>query len=458
MRGGTGQGTFRRALGPFDAAMVVVGGIVGAGIFINPAIVAQRLASGPLVLAAWAAGGAIAVAGALAYAELGALFPRVGGQYAYLRDAFHPLVGFLYGWALLAIIETGGIAAVAMTFGQYALRLVGRAGGDPRPLAVGAIAILTVVNWLGVKPGSRVLNVFVVLKVLAIAVLIFAGLLLPVPAAAAHAAGAAAAGTAAPAAGGTGLLAFGTALVPILFAYGGWQNANYIAEEVERPRRNLPLALLGGTAVVVVIYLSINVAYLRILGRDGLAGTLAPAAECASRLFGPLGERFVAAAIAISTFGFLDLAILAPSRVYYAMAADGAFPPLLARLSPRHGVPTTAIAVQSLWAIALALSGTFGQLLDYVVFADQIFFALTVAALFVFRVRVPLAARDAGTFRTPGYPLVPALFVIAACVTVLSVVLSNPKQSAIGAAILALGWPVYWYSRSRGPSPARSPR
>ncbi len=335
-----------------------------------------------------------------------------------------------------------------MTFGQYALRFAGRAGADARPLAVGAIALLTVVNWLGVKPGSRVLNVFVVLKVLALAVLIGAGLLLPVPAAAA-AAGVSAAASNAAAAGGTGVLAFGTALVPILFAYGGWQNANYIAEEVERPRRNLPLALLGGTVLVVAIYLSINVAYLRLLGRDGLAGTMAPAAECASRLFGPLGERFVAAAIAISTFGFLDLAILAPSRVYYAMAADGAFPPRLARLSPRHGVPTTAIAVQSAWAIALALSGTYGQLLDYVVFADQIFFALTVAGLFVFRAQVPLAAREPGTFRTPGYPVVPALFVLAACATVLSVVLSNPKQSAIGAAILVLGVPVYLYSRRR---------
>ncbi|HSC28172.1 MAG TPA: amino acid permease, partial [Vicinamibacterales bacterium] len=277
--------TLRRALGPFDATMVVVGGIVGAGIFINPFLVAQRLDSSLLVLAAWATGGLIALAGAFAYAELGALFPRAGGQYVYLRDAFHPLVGFLYGWALLLLIESGAIAAVAITFATYALRLVGRPDVAPVALAVGGILLLSIVNCLGVKPGSRLLNVLVLLKVGALVVLIGAGALAP-----AYEGWWSARETAAtPLATG---VAFGAALIPILFAYGGWQNANYVAEEIENPQRSLPLSLMAGTLTVVVIYVLVNVVYLRALGLDGLAGTMTPASDAAGIMFGSAGDRF----------------------------------------------------------------------------------------------------------------------------------------------------------------------
>jgi APA family basic amino acid/polyamine antiporter len=435
---------FRRALGPFDATMVVVGGIIGSGIFINPYLVARQLDSPALVLGAWVAGGAIALAGALAYAELGAILPKAGGQYAYLRDAYHPLIGFLYGWALLAVIETGAIAAVAIAFATYALRLAGRPELTPVPLALATIVLLSVVNYLGVKPGSRVLNVFVVLKVAALAVLIGAGWL-AAPAdgwwAASRASGATAAGTAA---------AFGVALVPILFAYGGWQNANYVAEEIKNPERNLPRSLLAGTAAVVVVYVLVNAVYLRALGLEGLAATMTPAASAAERMFGPLGERFVAAAIAISTFGFLDLAILAPTRVYYAMAADGAFLPALARLHPRYRTPAFAIGVQSAWACALALMGEYGRLLNYVVFADWIFFGLTVATVFVFRRTRPLHTRPTRTFRMPGYPVLPAAFVVIAAAVVVSVIRSDPWSAARGAVLLVAGMPVFaWFRRRR---------
>src|SRR5687768_11619026 len=214
--------------------MVVVGGIIGAGIFINPYIVAQRLPSEGWVLAAWAAGGAIALAGALAYAELGSLFPKAGGQYVYLRDAYHPLVGFLYGWALLLLIECGAIAAVAITFAEYALRLVGRGSAPALPLAIAAIVVVSAINYLGVKPGSRVLNVFVVLKVAALAILIGAGFLIAPSAPEVGAGPGAEAGAGAAVAAGTAALPvlFGAALIPILFSYGGWQNANYVAEEI----------------------------------------------------------------------------------------------------------------------------------------------------------------------------------------------------------------------------------
>jgi APA family basic amino acid/polyamine antiporter len=440
--------SFKRALGPFDATMVVIGGIVGSGIFINPYIVAQRLDSTMLVLAAWAAGGAIALAGAFAYAELGALFPRAGGQYVYLRDGYHPLAGFLYGWALLALIESGAIAAVAITFATYALRLVGRPDVAPVPIAVAAVILLSFINYFGVKPGSRVLNVLVVLKVAALAVLIGAGLFAP-----AHE-GWWTTARASSAAGGTTLVAFGAALVPILFAYGGWQNANYVAEEIENPRRNLPLALLAGTFLVVVIYVAVNAVYIRALGLEGLAATTTPASTAAAIMFGGPGDTFVTAAIAISTFGFLDLGILAPTRVYYAMAADGVFIPALARLHPNYGTPWVAIAVQSTWTCVLALTGRYEQLLNYVVFADWIFFGLTVGTVLVFRRRLPLAHRSAGTFRAPGYPLVPAAFVIVSASVVLSVVWADPGSAARGALILAAGIPVYyWFSRTQSAVP-----
>jgi len=432
--------TFKRALGRFDATMIVIGGIIGSGIFINPYIVAQRLDSSALVLGAWIAGGAIALAGALSYAELGSVFPRVGGQYAYLRDALHPLAGFLYGWALLAVIETGAIAAVAIAFATYTLRLVGQPVLSPIPLAIAALVVLSLINVLGVKPGSRVLNVLVVLKVGALAVLIAFGLF--APSAAGWFTGAKSATTAEM----SGAVAFGAALVPILFAYGGWQNANYVAEEVHDPGRQLPVSIIGGTIAVVAIYVLVNVVYLRALGLEGLAATSTPAADAARHMFGSVGDRFVTAAIAISTFGFLDLAILAPTRVYYAMAADGLFFPALAKLHPAYRTPAVAIAVQTTWSCILALSGSYGQLLNYVVFADWIFFALTVSTIIVFRHTVPLSSRSPLSFRAPGYPLLPVLFVAAAAAIVLSVVWADPESASRGALLLAAGIPLfYWF-------------
>jgi APA family basic amino acid/polyamine antiporter len=429
--------TFKKALGPFDATMIVIGGIIGSGIFINPYLVARQLDSTVLVLLAWAAGGAIALAGAFAYAELGQRLPRAGGQYVYLGEAWHPLVGFLYGWALLFMIETGAMAAVAIAFAQYASRMVGGQGAHPQLIAIAAIVVLSAINYVGVKPGSRVLNVFVILKVAAIgALILFAW--------------------SGPASAGwltaeridetpTTALTFGVALIPILFAYGGWQNANYVAEEMRDPRRDLPKSLLIGTLVVVAVYLLANIAYVRTLGLDGLAATETPAAEAAGRWFGSLGERLIAGAIAISTFGFLNLAILAPTRVYFAMARDGAFVPALARLHPRFQTPSSAIVLQSTWAIALTLTGTYGDLLNTVVFADWIFFGLTVAGLIILRQRQP----ETDGFRTPGYPVMPAAFVFIALVVVYSAVATDPWRSAAGAGLLLLGVPVYYFFRQR---------
>ncbi len=429
---------FRRALNTFDATMVVVGGIIGSGIFILPSVVAQRLPSAGLVLAAWLVGGAIALAGALAFAELASLFPKAGGEYVYLREAYHPLVAFLFGWASLLMIQGGGLGAVAITFSQYALRLIGRDFSAAAGAAI-AIAVVAAVNIVGVKPGSRLLNVLVILKLAALAVLIGGGLLLGRASAAPPPA------LEAPTAFGSPILAFGAALVPILFAYGGWQSVNLLAEETTEPRRTLPRALMAGTAIVITVYLLANVVYLTVLSREGLAATQTPAADAVRRILGPGGDRLISAAIAVSAFGFLDLTLLAQTRIYYAMGADGSFIPALGRLHPRFKTPVLAIVLQALWGILLVLTGTYGELVDSVVFGDWIFFGLTVAAVFRFRARFPAERRDAASFRLPGHPVVPAMFVAAALLVVASAIRTNPKRSAIGAALLAAGVPVYVY-------------
>jgi APA family basic amino acid/polyamine antiporter len=424
--------SFKRVLSPFDATMVVIGGIIGSGIFINPYLVARVLDTPALVLAAWAAGGAIALAGAFAYAELGQRLPKAGGQYVYLSRAWHPAVGFLYGWALLFMIETGAMAAVAIAFAEYALKLAGRPDSGVLVVAIAAIVVLSAVNYIGVKPGSRVLNLLVVLKLAALGVVILVAFW----------------GPASPEWLSLGRAddtpvspwAFGAALIPILFAYGGWQNANYVAEEMRDPGRNLPRSLVIGTTVVVAIYLLANVAYLRTLGLAGLAATETPAADAAAVWLGAGGAKFVAAAITISTFGFLDLAILAPTRVYYAMAADGAFFPSLARLHPKFQTPSAAIILQSFWAIVLVITGKYGDLLNTVVFADWIFFGLTVGGLFMLRRSM---GRPEG-FRTPGYPWLPGAFVLISLLVVWSVVIEAPWRAAAGAGLLLLGIPVFY--------------
>lgn len=427
--------------------MAVVGGIIGSGIFLNPAIVARRVGSGPLVLAAWGLGGLIAVAGALCYAELGHRAPKAGGGYVYLRDAFGGLPAFLYGWALLLVISTGAMAAVAVTFANYTLALLGLPAAHAVPVAVAAILTLTAVNYVGVAPGAWTQNLFTILKLAALAFLILAGLL--------RADVAAAAAAAAPVAAPTGpwpiAVALGAALVPVLFAYGGWQQTNFIAEELEDAERTLPRALLVGTALVVLVYVLANLAYLRVLGAHGLAAASAPAADVLDRVVGPTGKVLISAGIAASTFGFLDLVILVSPRVYQAMAADGAFLPALARLHPRWRTPSGAILLQGAWAVALTLTGTYGQLLDYVVFGDWIFFGLTAATLFVYRRRHGPPAR----FAVPWWPLTPLAFIAAAVAVVASSVGSNPKNAAMGTLLLAAGVPFYFGWRRLGRSKNR---
>ena len=424
-----------RQLGLFDATMVVMGGIVGSGIFINPYVVARQVHAPVLILAAWIFGGAIAMAGAFIWAELAATLPEVGGQYAYLREAYHPSIAFLYGWVLLLVIETGGMAAVMITFARYFIELTGLR--LPEWLA-GAIAlgILTLINCLGVKTGGRTQSALMVMKIVAIAMLVIAGLALVGP----HAAITRATECA------SSLASFGAAMVPVVFAYGGWQTANFIAGEVKQPERNLPRALLIGVAGVIGLYTTVNWACLRALGAQDLAAAAAPATAVMRLALGQHGATLIAAAIAISTLGFLCQSILTAPRVYFAMAEDGLFFPAVGRIAPRTRVPVVAIVLQSFWTIVIALSGRYEQILNYVVSMDFLFFALTASTLFVFRRRrnaSPVQAR-AG-YRVPGHPFTTVLFVAICCWIVGNTIYRYPQNSLIGMGLLLAGIPAYWF-------------
>jgi basic amino acid/polyamine antiporter, APA family len=433
--------TYARRLGLFSGTMAVVGGIVGGGIFRTPAAVAERVGSSGLILGVWVAGGAVALAGALCFGELGQRSPRAGGGYVYLRETWGPLAAFLYGWALLLVIASGAIAAIAVTFADYTLALTGLPRRLGLPLAVASIVLVSGINYFGVRPGALVQNVFTVLKLLALAALVGVGLLAGLPPS-----------EPSPAAAPS---AIGAALVPVLFTYGGWQQTNFIAEEMVDPERDLPRALLLGVAIVVATYLLANLAYLQVLGPAGLAASTAPAADAMRKVLGPPGSALISAGIAVSTFGFLNLVVLVTPRVFQAMAADGAFFPRLARLHPVHRTPAAAIVLQAAWASTLALSGSFSQLVDYVAFADWVFFGLTVAGLFVYRARDRAEGRHAapGAFRVPGYPWTPAAFVAAAIFVVVSSVVAAPRNAMVGTGLLALGVPVFWYWSRAGRRP-----
>ena len=440
-----------RRLGLFDATMIVRGGIVGSGIFINPYVVARQVHTPTLVLAAWAIGGLIALAGAFIWAELAALRPKVGGQYAYMREAFHPSIAFIYGWTLLLVTQSGGMAAVAVTFAKYFSALT-RAPLSDWMVASIALGLLTLINCLGVRAGSSVQNALMVMKILAIAALVVCGLLLirgrwsaegP-----AVASGEAWQRPAAPEGGWQLFTLFGATMVPVMFAYGGWQTANFVAGEVRNPRRNLPLGLLIGVVGVIVLYLAVNLVYVGVLGVDGLAATETPASEVMRLAMGERGKTLIAVGIAISTLGFLSQAMLTAPRVYFAMAEDRLFFKSVAKLDPRTRVPVVAIALQGGLAIVIALSGTYAQILSYVVAVDSIFFALTAAALLVFHSRAS-SPGSASPFRSWSKRLMIVLFIIVESFVAVNTAYNYPINSAIGLAILVSGIPVYFYWRAR---------
>ena len=435
--------TLRRELGLASATLLVVGGIIGSGIFFTPAEVARALPSGPWILAVWVIGGLVALAGALTYAELGGMMPDAGGPYIYIREAFGGLAAFLYGWMVLLVIGTGALAAVAMGFAGYVARFVNVAPlGGPIGVAALTIAALTALNYVGIKPGAAVQNLLTVTKVVALGAIILAGLfwigrLEPLPVSNAPAAPALAKG-------------FATAFVAVLFTIGGWQQMNMVAGEIRRPATTIPRALMIGIAIVIACYLGANAAYLIALGRDGLAVSSAVAADAATRLAGPRGATVIVIAAMLSILGFVNVVILANPRIFFAMARDGAFFQKVASVHPRYGSPHIAILLMGGWAIVLLLitKGEIGALLSGVVFADWIFFGLGAASVFVLRHKRPDAERP---YRALGYPVVPAFFVLAAALGVVSSFIATPRLSLIWSLLLVVGVVVYWQFRKNAP-------
>jgi basic amino acid/polyamine antiporter, APA family len=430
-----------RRLGLFDATMIVMGGIIGAGIFTNPYVVAQQVHTPLLILGAWGVGGLIALAGAFIYAELSSQSSESGGQYVYLRDALHPLVAFGYGWSLLFVIQTGGMAAVALIFANHVFELVGVSVTDFRAavLASAALGLLTIINCIGVRAGSLTQNIFMVLKLIAIGALVAFGLMVSGPAQ--NTTVTASAGSSVTIA--QSLIAFGAALIPAQFAYGGWQTACFVAGEVREPRRNLPRGLLFGVLGVIVVYLSVNYVCVHALGAEGLAQTKTPASAVMRMALGERGGRFLAAGIAISTIGFLSQSMLTAPRVYFAMADDGLFFKQLAWLN-RARVPAVAIALQGLLAIVIVMvASRFEQILNYVVSVDVVFFGLTAVCVFVFRRRNRGKARG-DFFHIPGHPFTTLFFIAACCVITFSVVYKEPLNTAISLGIMLLGLPAYF--------------
>ncbi len=445
----SGEPTLARRLGPFDATMIVMGGIIGAGIFVNPSVVARQVHTPELVLGAWAIGGVIALIGAFVYAELAVLRPRVGGQYAYLRDAYHPVVAFLYGWTLLLVVQTGGMAGAAIIFGRYFHELTGL-GIPEQIVAASTLAILTAVNCVGVRAGSNLQSALMITKLAAIALLIGVGLFVASPAPAA---------VVAPPAGSGGGLGLATAMVPVLFAYGGWQTASFVSGEMRDPRRDLPRGLLIGVVGVIALYVAVTFVCLRVLGVSGLAGTATPASEVMRRALGDRGARIIALGIALSTVGFLSQSILTAPRVYYAMARDGVFFRAVGKLDPRSRVPVAAIVLQGVWAAVIALTGKYDQILNYVVAIDVLFFGLTGASLLIFRARARRAgteALDGHVVRVPWHPFTTILFVLACWAVSITTVVQYPRNAGIGVGILLLGAVVFYFWR-RANTPAAVP-
>jgi APA family basic amino acid/polyamine antiporter len=429
-----------RRLGLFDATMIVMGGIIGAGIFVNPAVVARHVHTPLLVLGAWLIGGMIALIGAFVYAELAALRPRVGGQYAYLRDAYHPIVAFLYGWTLLLVVQTGGMAGAAIIFGRYFCELFSPSVSEQVVAALG-LAILTAVNCVGVRAGSNVQSALMLIKLVAIALLIGVGCFGPVKTNLA--------GVELPIDSG-GFAGLARAMAPVLFAYGGWQTASFVSGEMRDPRRDLPRGLLIGVIGVILCYVLVSYSCVRVLGVADLARTNVPASEVMRYAFGERGAQVIAAGIAISTLGFLSQSILTAPRVYYAMARDGVFFKAVGHLDPRTRVPTVAIVLQGVCAAVIAFTGKYDQILNYVVAIDVLFFGLTGASLLIFRAR--LQKETEKRLRVPWHPITTGVFVLACWAISISTVAQFPRNAGIGVGILAAGALIYPLWR-RSPSP-----
>lgn len=443
-----------RALGAWDGVLITISSIVGTGIFLTTADIARVLPHGGMILLVWIVGGVLTLAGALSYAELGTMFPRAGGMYHFLKEAYGPLWGFFYGWASFWVIMTGGIAAIAVGTGEYlgaflpwfstrhTLWSVPLGGwtwtisGSQFAAAI-IIAILTAINVIGLREGALVQNGLTVIKVAAIGAFLVFGFMVPAKASPQLAA-------ALPS--GNLLAAFGVGMIAALWTFDGWYGLTFSAGEMRDPSRNLPLGLVGGTAAVTAIYVMLNWVYLRALPAAEMGQHSRIAETAAQVLFGARGAQLLTAAVLVSSLGCVAVTILYAARVYLPMAQDGLFFRGLAEVHPIYRTPARCLIAQGAWSILLTLSGKYDQLYTYVVFVATLMHVATGLAVFVLRRKRPDEPRP---YRAWGYPLVPALFVIASAVLVVNTLRERPVQALWGLVILALGLPAYAYWRRR---------
>ncbi len=421
-----------RAIGLPHATAIVVGIIIGASVFVQASEITAKVPSLPAVTLAWITAGLLTMCGALVCAELSSAFPRTGGVYVFLRETYSPALGFLWGWAMFWSMHTGIAAAIATVFARYAGYFFPMADAALRGVAVSAILVLSAVNYVGVKFGSRVQTAFTVVKVLAVAAIIVAGMLIDP-----------ATPTIAPAAeGGLGsfttedfLLAVGAGL----FAFGGWHMVTYTAEETKDPERTIPRALVLGTLIVTICYVGLNIVYLSVLPIDRVIASTRVAADTFEALVGPWGGSFVSALVMFSAFGALNGVILAGPRVYYSMAQDGLLFKAAAHVHPRHHTPGRAIILQAVWAAVLVMTGTYRQLFTRVIYTEWLFFALLAIGVVILRRRRGYAPQ----WRMPGVPAVPIVFALVSFAIAFNQIRVDPVNSTIGLLIVLAGLPVY---------------
>jgi APA family basic amino acid/polyamine antiporter len=455
-----------RGLGPIAATSIVVGSVIGTGIFLKTRVMMCNVESPALVIAAWIVAGLLTLAGALTYAERAAMMPRAGGEYVFIREGYGRPLAFLYGWTQFAVAYSGGQAAKGVGFAiflnglaggsldypLFTIELLGRSipFGPLQATALAVIILATLVNCLAISVGGRISVVLTSLKVI-IVLGIGVGAFLFARGSWGHfsmsGAAAACAGVETTARGG--LAGFGAALLGALWAYDGWTNGSILAGEVRDPQRSLPAALIGGTLLVGALYVFANVSYLFVLSPIDIGNidqSSSVAAEVVRQFLGPAAAAAIAVAMMVSTLGTLHTGTMAGARVSYAMARDGLFFGSLARISGGTRVPVNALLLQCAWSCVLALSGSYDRLTDYVIFAAWIFYALNAAAVMLLRRRQPAADRP---YRTPGYPIVPCLFILAAAALVANTLTATPRQALAGLGIILLGVPVYAYWRQR---------
>ena len=453
--------TLVRGLGLLAAAAILIGDVIGTGVFLKARVMTCNVETPGMVVTVWIVAGLLSLAGALTYAELAAMMPRAGGEYVFIRQAYGPLPSFLYGWTRFFVAGTGGIASLAAGFAIFInvitagalqrgftadllgwhLPLTGLQG-----MAIAAVVVVTAINCAAIVVSGRIALTMTIFKI-ALVLGIGLGAMLLADGSWTHFALSSGGGgcddVAAAARGGAA--GFGAAMLGALWAYNGWNEVTYVAEEVKDPQRNLPLAIIGGIGVIAALYIFVNTAYYYVLTPAEVAAvpvSSAVATEVATRMLGPGAATVMAGAMAVSIFGALQIASLVCARIPYAMARDGIFFSGLAHLSPRTRVPVRALLAQGVWAVVLVLSGSFDTLTDYAIFSVLIFVALVTTSVYVFRRRMPDTER---AYRTWGYPVVPALFLLAAGWLVINTLLTTPGRALSGLGLMALGLPFYWY-------------